>query len=979
MTDKDESKNPKSDEAEYSTDLFQKLLERFKSGKNVDPEEYITRYPNLTNEVNRLIKLLSTSHEDDVVVSTSTDNDIDIDVSRTIGDFKINREIGKGGMGTVYEAEQISLNRKVALKLLPSHLSLSDEAVQKFKREAKAGGRQSHPGIVAVYAVGEEKGVHFIVQELVEGGRTLANALVEYHRQPELHTGYYKEVAQLFIDIADALQHAHESGVTHRDVKPSNILITPDGTPKVTDFGLAKIEDALALSRTGDFAGTPYYMSPEQAMSRRIGVDHRTDIFSLGATLYEAITFNRAFDGDTSQQVLEKITLVDPLDPRRVRSRIPRDLAAICLKALEKRRERRYQSMEEFAADLQRFLKDEVIIAKPPGLCRRAIKWTRRYPVISASGAVAAVAFVAIVFFWWRAEDQRTRAVAAEEAAKKAEQEIRKQFDEINRLSDIIKHLSNLEEKADELWPAHLENIDGLKSWLDLAEELTGRLADHRTTLEILRQSALPYTEKAKLQDRKEHPKRKELVDARASKEQLLEQIATLEASLDSPDTEAMEPEKSQTASETLAGLKDQLSELEEKIFILDAMVSERRTYKFSKTADQWRHDVLTELVDGIERLKYEDSSLLQSIRERLEFAETIEFESITNYQEEWDEAIASIADEEECPMYCGLKIVPQVGFVPIGRDDESDEPVRWEDESGLWEFAHLQTGKIPERDADGQLILTEEMGLVFVLIPGGTFNMGAVSNGAVSNLGPVQPPMSQDVDPHAQPDESPVHEVTIRPFFMSKYEFTQGQWLRFVGENPSRYRSGVTFRRRQATLLHPVEQVSWEDCAEVARQLRLRLPSEAEWEYACRGGTTTSWWTGDGVESLEGAANLADQFLKTHGGASYLAFEEGLNDGFGVHSPIGSLRPNAFGLHDVHGNVWEWCQDTYQLSYKGVPTDGAAWQVVGSALRVNRGGGWAGSTRSCRSAYRSGGGPGDRLGDLGFRPAYSLSQLDGD
>jgi eukaryotic-like serine/threonine-protein kinase len=318
--------------------------------------------------------------------------------NRTLGDFRILQKIGEGGMGTVYAAEQISLKRRVALKVLSSHLSLSDAGVRKFRREAEAGGRQSHPGIVSVYAVGEEEGVHFIAQELIEEGRTLADRLDELRRETEHPSGYFREVAQLIIEVAEALSHAHASKVIHRDVKPSNILLTPDGVPKVSDFGLAKVEDALALSRTGDFVGTPYYTSPEQAASRRIGIDHRTDIFSLGATLYEALTFSRAFNGDTSQQVLKKILLDDPVDPRKIRSRVPRDLSVVCLKALEKKPERRYQSMSAFADDLRRFLGNEPILAKPQGPVTFAVKLVKRHPVISASGAVALVAFVIVCF-----------------------------------------------------------------------------------------------------------------------------------------------------------------------------------------------------------------------------------------------------------------------------------------------------------------------------------------------------------------------------------------------------------------------------------------------------------------------------------------------------------------------------------------------------------------------------------------------------
>ena len=186
--------------------------------------------------------------------------------------------------------------------------------------------------------------------------------------------GYFREVAQLIAEIADALQHAHDAGVIHRDIKPSNIVLTKEGQPKVTDFGLAKIEDALALSRTGEFAGTPYYMSPEQAMSRRMGIDKRTDIYSLGATLYEMLTLKRPFEGETSQEVLKKILLQEPVDPRKVKPGVPRDLAVICLKAMEKDPARRYQSMKELGEDLRRYLAGDVILAKPAGPAARAMK-----------------------------------------------------------------------------------------------------------------------------------------------------------------------------------------------------------------------------------------------------------------------------------------------------------------------------------------------------------------------------------------------------------------------------------------------------------------------------------------------------------------------------------------------------------------------------------------------------------------------------
>jgi len=314
-----------------------------------------------------------------------------------LGEFRLIRMLGKGGMGTVYEAEQTSLKRRVALKVLPAHLGFSDMAVRKFQREAEAGGRQSHPGIVAVHAVGKQGRVNFIAQELVEGGVTLADHLGLFRETDIQPKGYFRDAAGLAAAVADALDHAHASGVIHRDIKPSNILLDAEGRPKVTDFGLAKVEDALSLSRTGDFAGTPYYMSPEQAMSRRRGIDRRTDIYSLGVTLYETLTLKLPFEGDTSQEVLKKILLFDPVDPRKANPRVPRDLAVICLKAMEKQPGKRYQAMADFADDLRRFLSGDVIRAQPPGLGSRSWKRVRRYPVLSASLAVALVAAVGFV------------------------------------------------------------------------------------------------------------------------------------------------------------------------------------------------------------------------------------------------------------------------------------------------------------------------------------------------------------------------------------------------------------------------------------------------------------------------------------------------------------------------------------------------------------------------------------------------------
>jgi len=313
-----------------------------------------------------------------------------------LGDYRLTGQLGAGGMGTVWEAEQVSLGRPVALKLLSTTFSFSERAVERFRREAEAGGRIAHPGIVQVFEVGEAGGAQFIAQELVRGGLTLTHKFEDLRKKSDLSLPWYKEAAGLFSSIADALAIAHDAGVIHRDIKPGNILLGSDGQPKVADFGLAHVENALELSRTGDFAGTPFYMSPEQAAARRMGIDERTDIFSLGATFYEALTLRRPFEGDTYQQVLKRVLVEDPVDPRKVRSKIPPDLAVICLKALEKDPDRRFASMAEFAADLRHFLDDEPITARPPNIAQRVRKWGRRHPVLVTSGAIAAGGFALV-------------------------------------------------------------------------------------------------------------------------------------------------------------------------------------------------------------------------------------------------------------------------------------------------------------------------------------------------------------------------------------------------------------------------------------------------------------------------------------------------------------------------------------------------------------------------------------------------------
>ncbi len=337
-----------------------------------------------------------------------------------IGEFEMVRILGRGGMGEVWEARQRSLGRRVALKLLlPERVDA--RGLEFFAREARAGARLSHPGIVAVHGSGQDDGLHWIAMEFVPEACDLRHALDAFREEPELPPDYYPHVARLALQVADALQAAHDAGVIHRDLKPANILVGQDDRPRVTDFGLAKVLDEASLSTTGEVAGTYYYMSPEQVAGKRMGLDHRTDIFSLGVILYELLTLCRPFEGDTSEQIAHKILVTEPASPTELRSRIPADLVVICGKAMEKDPAQRYASMAEVAADLRRFLAGEPIVARPPGPVERARRWARQHrtqALVLTAGAVALVVMSALGLVAFRnGELARVRALELEAQA----------------------------------------------------------------------------------------------------------------------------------------------------------------------------------------------------------------------------------------------------------------------------------------------------------------------------------------------------------------------------------------------------------------------------------------------------------------------------------------------------------------------------------------------------------------------------------
>jgi len=368
-----------------------------------DFENLCREHSNLAPELRELYErdlryrsLFATADENDVIEIEDDDpTPLVLKPGQEIADFRLERRLGKGGMGQVWEATQRSLQRRVALKFVRSD-RISVQSLARFELEARAGGRADHPNLVRTFGRGESEGLAWIAQELVVGGKSLRIRLDELRREPVRPVDYYPQVALTIRDAALGMQAAHDAGVIHRDLKPENILLDRSGRPRIVDFGVARMTDEPGKTATGHVAGTLYYMSPEQTESKSAELDHRTDIFSLGVVMYELLTLQRPFEGETSHEILEKVRTHDPIDPRKLRGNCPRDLATICLKALEKRPAARYESMRAFADDLERYFRHEPILARPSTRVDLARKWVRRNPSVSVGIAVGVGAMLVI-------------------------------------------------------------------------------------------------------------------------------------------------------------------------------------------------------------------------------------------------------------------------------------------------------------------------------------------------------------------------------------------------------------------------------------------------------------------------------------------------------------------------------------------------------------------------------------------------------
>jgi formylglycine-generating enzyme required for sulfatase activity len=492
--------------------------------------------------------------------------------------------------------------------------------------------------------------------------------------------------------------------------------------------------------------------------------------------------------------------------------------------------------------------------------------------------------------------------------------------------------------EVDRLWPAVPDRVPAMRAWLVRAGAFTEQLEPYQAALAEQRRRALPYTPEDRARDAATHPGLAHHADLCVVRETRRFYVAR------------GGPEEARRAAE--------LAAVEEEIATLERELEARRTWRFSDEREQWQHDKLAELVGALEFFVEDSGGLKASVEERLVFAEALHERSIDEPAAAWAQARAAIADPELSPWYAGLELAPQLGLVPLGPDPES----------GLWEFAHLATGEAPVRGVDGRLAIDEDSGVVLVLVPGGRTTIGARRAAPGEAAAPY-------ADPEALLSEAPVHEVELAPYFLSKFELTQGQWLRVLGLNPSQFLPGQVHGPVPNDLTHPVESVSWEQARVALERMALTLPTEARWEHGARAGSSTPWWTGSDPGSLEGAANLADITAK-ESGAPWPDLRDGgspWRDGWVAHAPVGSYRANAFGLHDTAGNVWEWCSDDIaEYVLPTLPGDGARLHRLGDR-RMGRGGSFANLPVTLRTSHRGGAEPGYRDMNLGVRPARDV------
>jgi serine/threonine protein kinase/formylglycine-generating enzyme required for sulfatase activity/Flp pilus assembly protein TadD len=993
--------------------LVEEIVDRHRRGERPSLTEYAAKYPNLAAELRELFPALvmmeDVRPEQREVTGPFQAREEPDDTSRPVrlGDYRILREVGRGGMGIVYEAEQESLGRHVAIKVLPSHSLLDPQRLSRFQREAKAAARLHHTNIVPVFGVGEADGLHYYVMQFIQGqgldqvltelrllryARPIPEAPIPQparHTQPDgavsalevahslwagtfappsdlhsratvvpappcgeaesgpvatsesrvgpapvsstvvhlpgqpdhatlTHSGrsYWQSVARIGVQVAEALAYAHGQGVLHRDIKPSNLLLDTHGTVWVTDLGLAKASDSDDLTHTGDIVGTVRYMAPERFQGQS---DPRGDVYSLGLTLYEMLTLRPAFEETDRNKLLKLILHEEPVQPRKLAPDVPRDLETVVLKALAKEPALRYQSATEMAEDLKRFVDDKPVRARRISEVERVVRWCRRNPVMALLYFSLVILLVVLAIgstcsaLWLRTE--RDKVVEEKQRADGAEEERR------------VELVSSLLTATPDSVPYIVETLQSSRELAvdRLRQKLEDASAGERQRLRA--SIALTFLQEPHGDFLVEH-----LLSAPAAESRnLLSALAAVKDSVIGPLRERADKERQPSARCRLATSLLQLGQPGPARQVLAFAGDPVYRVTFVQDFPLWHGD-LTFL-----------PPLLES-------------EADPAFRSGICAALGNTEAESLSPEELGALKKVLLGLYQSAPDGVTHSAAGW---------ALRRWGvESPAPDAtaapvEGRHWFVNAHGLTLLEAPAGIFTMGDPTVGI------------------AVP-----HQVALtRSFFLSDRETSVGLFRQFMAdpeypatEKPANWDGPNP--TASPTDDCPVQDVCWIDALLFCNWLShkegrrpcyqrtglrpdawrcdfeadgYRLPTEAEWEYACRAGTTTRFPVGDQPDRIMQYANL--ELYRT--------------------LPGGSRIPNNWGFFDMIGNVWEMCWDA-RANFLPTPAVNPTGPATGTD-RVMRGAAFSAGNYYCRSGFRiwvSVLDRGSREGTKGFRVA---------